>query len=172
MMKLTLALLMLSWIALLAGCQTPPPPPVAVAGIDNSQSDGPLTLTLKTAVRNIACGGTLGVNVTISNTDKKESVSVTATTGAPVYVRLYRKTAVGWEVVHRYPENAAQIVTNWTLGPLESRSFPLNLKVERDWPTNEPLRLEVVVNGRPKLTAIGYITAFADKAQCNQATAK
>lgn len=166
MKYLTLAVLMLSWIALLAGCQAPKPPPVAVAGIDNSQSDGPLTATLTTAARNVACGDTLGVTVTIRNTDKKLPASVTATSGAPVYVRLYRKTAAGWEVVHRYPENATQIVTTWTLGPLESRSFPLNLKVERDWPTNETLRLEATVNGQPKLTTNGYITAFADKAQC------
>jgi hypothetical protein len=165
MMKLTLAMLMLSWIAVLAGCQTPKPP-VANPGIDNSQSEGPLTVTLKTAVRNVVRGDTMGVTVVVRNTDKKESVPATATTGAPVYVKLYRKTAVGWEEVHRYPENVTQIVTTWTLGPLESRSFPMNLKVEPDWPTNEPLRLEVVVNGRPKLTTSGYITAFADKAQC------
>lgn len=167
MMKLTLAMFMLSWVAMLAGCEAPKPPPAACPGIDNSGCDGPLTVTLKTAQRNVVRGDTLCVNVVISNTDKKECVAITATTGAPVYVKLYRKTAVGWEEVHRYPENAAQIVTTWTLGPLESRSFPMNLKVEPDWPTNEPLRLEVVVNGRPKLTAGGFITAFADKCQCN-----
>lgn len=81
-----------------------------------------------------------------NKTDKP--MTIHAISGSPVYVRLWRRTAVGWETFKRYPEAVVMVMKSWTLEPGQTRTFPMQLVVDRTWPTSEPLRLTGELNGR------------------------
>jgi len=164
----TLVLLMAIGVALaLAGCPKPAEP--IEQGIAAKVSKGDLALELRVPRRNVVRGQTVPVTVTASNLGKEE-MTVEATSGALVYVRLWRRTALGWEQVKRLPETAAMVIQHWALPPGQSKAFELNLTVSPDWPTGEPLRITTELNGRPEVRAGGVIQVFLTQEECDRAT--
>jgi len=57
------------------------------------------------------------------------------------------------------------VASPWALKAGQSRKFVMNLPVEADWPTEEPLKLTVELNGRADVVVGGLIKVFADKAE-------
>jgi hypothetical protein len=128
-----------------AGCRTElapanPGPDAAVA------ANKGLELILELPGRNFTAGQTMAVTVTARNVG--DSPIVMQTTGAPVYIRVYRHTTIGWDEVKRYPQNEIMVAGKWTLEPISQRVFNMNIPVEADWPTGEPLRIAAQLNGR------------------------
>lgn len=110
------------------------------------KTDG-LEVSLDVPKRNFKPGETFRVKLTARNTTK-DPMRILATTGAPVYVRIWRHTGLGWEEVKRYPRAATMVMSPWTLEPHSVRSFVMQLTVEPDWPTAEALRITAELNGR------------------------
>ncbi len=116
---------------------------------------------------NFAKGGGLGVSLELPNWQftqgEKIKIVVTAknltshplkietSSGAPVIVRLSRHTVIGWEELLRYPKASIMVMNRWTLGPKETKRFPMLLKVEPDWPVGELLRMTGELNGRSEV---------------------
>ena len=61
-----------------------------------------------------------------------------------------------WEEVKRYPQAETTTMNPWTLEANSHRTFEMQLTVQPDWPTGEPLRMTAELNGRkdvsPSLT--------------------
>lgn len=165
MRNVTLLLLMLSLAA--AGCflrKAEPPP----QGIVAEQTEDGLKVELRVPQRDLVRGQTVPVTVIASNLTGKEIV-VPASSGALVYVSIWRSTATGWEQVKRYPETAAELASPWRLAGKSSHTFPVNLPVAPDWPTGEPLRITAELNGRPGIAPGGIIEVFLTEIQRDRA---
>lgn len=89
------------------------------------------------------------VTVTARNKTAKP-MTIEATSGAPLFVRIWRHTGIGWDEVKRYPQATTMVMKSWTLAPGAERTFRLLLPIEPDWPTSEPLRVTCELNGRPE----------------------
>lgn len=118
------------------------------AATNLAESDG-IAVIIETPKRSFSPGEQFDVKVVVGNIGD-EPQTLVATSSAPVYLRLMRHYAFGWEEIKRYPETAAKVVNRWTLQPGQSREFILRLKVEPDWPRDELLRLAVELNGFPQ----------------------
>lgn len=124
-----------------------------------AQAEG-LLVGLEIPKTSILRGETVTVGVVAVNlTDKP--IAIHATTGAPVHLSVWRSTGIGWEMVKRYPRAATMVMTTWTLAPRAQRRFEMNLTVEPDWPTHEPLRLTAELNGRDDVVAAAPITVVS-----------
>lgn len=154
--------LILSLASLLASCAAPPVAPVARANIGVANDGGPLVVTLeipKTALR----GGEQFTAVVTAKNMSKLPVVINARTGAPAYIGLWRQTSLYSEEIKRYPEFATMVASTWTLAAGASRSFPLRLTVEPDWPRGEALRLAGYIDGRADLVATVNIRVSSEE---------
>ena len=133
--------------AVLAGCQGAP---LAMKGEHNTVSAGDIAVSLEVPKRFYNVGEKFQAVVYVQNkTDRP--VTISADSGAPVFVRLSHHTNVGEVQLKQYPQFSLIFVRVWTLNPHEIRSFPLELTVEPDWPSGELIRLSGEVNGRPEI---------------------
>jgi hypothetical protein len=103
----------------------------------------------------LAVGERLDVMVAVRNRTSRP-MEIVADTGALVYLRLWRFDGLNWVEVRRYPQAATMVVTAWQLPAGGHRAWRLDLPVEPDWPSFEPLRLSAELNGRPD--AVAYAT--------------
>ena len=115
-------------------------------GSDSAEATG-LTVRIEAPKTTFLTGEEFKAVVVARNTTHKP-MRIDATTGAPVYLRIWRHTGLGWEQVKRYPQVATMVMNPWTLEPRSERRFELHLVVEPDWPTNEALLLTAELNGR------------------------
>ncbi len=131
---------------------------VAVGCRSNSsgvaQVDG-LRLKIELPKSKLVRGESFKLAVTATNRTFKP-IHIEANTGTPVYVRVWSKEPVGWEQVRRYPQATTMVMSPWTIQARKTRRFEMQLTVEPDWPTCEPIRLTAELNGRdglrPELT--------------------
>lgn len=133
-----------------------------------AKADDGLVVTAGVPQRNYVRGDTVTVAVTARNTSGRY-LAIPADSGAPVYATLWRRTAVGWEQVKRYPQTAVMVAAPWKLRGGKTYKCALNLPVEPDWPTGEPLKLTVELNGRDDVVAGGLIQVFATRADYDKA---
>lgn len=115
-------------------------------GSDSAEAAG-LMVRIQAPKTTFLTGEEFKVVVVARNTTHKP-MRIDATTGAPVYLRIWRHTGLGWQQVRRYPQVATMVMNPWTLKPRSERRFELNLVVEPDWPTNEALLLTAELNAR------------------------
>jgi len=137
-------------------------------GLTVSAAKGGLFLEMSLPERQYALGDTIPVTVVAVNESKEEMV-LKATSGALMYLTLWRHTPVGWEQLKRFPETAVMIPSPWKLPPGGSNKFPVNLEVTPDWPKSEQLKLTAELNGRPDLKAEGLIEVFASRKDFDRA---
>jgi len=149
-MRMTCLPLTFLTFAALVGCQ--PAAPVTDLNANTVQRSG-LAVTLKLDRRSFVAGQTVRVALAARNVTQAR-IPIDATSGTPVFVRLWRNAGLGWEVVRTYPQSALMIASPWTLPPGAVRTFELRLPVEPDWPTGELLRLTGELNGRPDAQAV------------------
>jgi len=164
MMKKVVSISSIFLLFFAIGCAPSKPTKVVVNDLLWKARSNGLILKVRINRRYCVRGQTIRLTITAINTSKKD-VHIPADTGALVYAKLWRHTATGWELVKRYPQSMVMVASPWILKAGQSRKFVLNLPVESDWPTEEPLRLTVELNGRPDLVAKGLIKVFADKAE-------
>jgi hypothetical protein len=131
----------------LVGCE-PAEPKTQSDRINAAEVDG-LEVTLEVPRKQYSPGEKMNLTVVARNTTERD-MRIEANTGAPVYVRVWRHTGLGWTQVHRYPEMTTMVMNPWTLDAESRRTFPMNITVEPDWPTGERLRLTAELNGRAK----------------------
>jgi hypothetical protein len=119
----------------------PQPSPTAA-----TDSDETLQLSIDLPGTTFAPGETFTAEVTATNVSG-QTVTIEANTSAKFHLRVWQNKTIGWEVVKKYPEVAAMVITPWKLRSGESVSFRPKVTVEPDWPTYEPLRLSATLNG-------------------------
>lgn len=119
---------------------------IDIRPINTAEIDG-LAVSLEAPKRTFDPGETFTVTVIAQNRTER-AMRIVATSGALVYVRIWRHTGLGWEEVKRYPQAATTALTPWTLKSNSARGFALQLTAQPDWPTGEPLRLTGELNGR------------------------
>lgn len=153
-MKITAPLLTCLLAAALAGC-----PPQAGSGrpglspvASASAVSGGLSVGVVIPARNLAVGDEFQVKVIAENV-AGGTIDIKAPSSTPIIVKLWRHTGVGWEEVNRYPRNDMMVMKIWSLAPRGRRTFSLRLRVGRDWPTGELLRITGELNGRPDAVA-------------------
>jgi hypothetical protein len=144
-------------------------PSAATQPVRFNQTKEGLSLDLMVPQRNLVRGDKVEMTVVAKNVSDKPA-TVTANSGAPVFIRIYRKAGNAWEQVAQYPQTAAMVKHTWTLAPQEVRKFPMTIPVSPEWPVNEPLQITAELNGRPDLCPTGIIRVFLTRAQCNRAS--
>jgi len=120
------------------------------------EGDG-LSVAIKLPRRDLTVGEKLHVSVTATNTSDKP-ITIHAPTGAPVLVRVLRRTLLGEEEVKYYPRSATGNILSWTLPPGVSRPFTLIIPVEPDWPAEEVLYVSAELNGHPEIAPALFVT--------------
>lgn len=118
-----------------------------------------LTVELELPKYSFYRGEAIPLRVTAIN-DSGADMVIQAATGALAQVTLHRRVIDVWEQIKTYPDSAMIEVRGWSLKAGESRTFPLNIVVAPDWPTNEPLRLVGQINGRPDVRPGAVIDIF------------
>ena len=146
-MKLAVSLTFLAACLTCAGC---PRKQIDLTEQNFVESDG-LAVGIELPKREFLTGEVFETTVYAVN-KTREPIAIEATTGAQVYLRIWRKTVVGWDEVKRYPQAAVLVMTPWQVAPRETRRFTMRLTVEPDWPTHEPLRITAELNGRPAIS--------------------
>ncbi len=162
MKRIAIAFLVIGLVSA-AGCQSKPD-----EILWRAQADDGLVVTAGVPHRNYVRGGTVTVSVVVRNISA-DDIAIGADSGALVYATLWRKTTIGWEQVKRYPQSAVMVASPWKLAAGKTYKCPLNLPIEPDWPTGEPLRLTVELNGRDDLAPGGLIQVFATQADYDEA---
>lgn len=144
-------------VLLLAGCTLFEPRPeieAPIGPVSSDSADG-LTVQLEVAGDQLTTGERFDVKVTAINLSNAP-ITIPSRSGALVYVRLFRHTGLYWQEVKRYPQAETTIMSPWTLQANSRRTFEMQLTVEPDWPTGEPLLMTAELNGRkdvaPSLT--------------------
>lgn len=137
-------LLLLLGVGILSGC--PAPPDRTGPAVNTVERDG-LEVSLSVPKRTFRVGESFRATVTARNTTG-DPIHIVARSGAKVHIRVQRHGEFGWEEVLEYPQAAVMMINPWTLPGRKAETFTLNLKVEPNWPTGEPLRLVAVLNGR------------------------
>ena len=145
MKKVVLCLTVL-FLSFAAGCE--PKEPNLMCSI--AQADG-LRVSMDIPKRHFAPGENFDLTIKATNMTK-EPILITAPTAAPVYVRLWRNTSVGWERIKSFPQTENIIVKEWTLAPRETREFKMVLSAQPDWPQDEMLKLSAEINGKNKIS--------------------
>lgn len=160
--------------ALLSGC--PPEPtrpttqPVQATSVPTtSPAKEDAVVRLELPGRHFAVGDQFKIRLIVSN-PSRGTIKIPAGPGAPIKVRIWRYTSMGWDEIKIYPQAAELTTLTWQLAPGATRSFEMLLTVEPDWPTQDPVAVVAELNGRPDLQAMGIIkvtsaptTAEADK---------
>jgi len=129
--------------ALAAGCQGQKPIPVA----SNTRELAGLAVSLELPKRQFVQGEQFNVVITARNMTKRP-IQIVAQSGAAVHVSIRRHNGLSWQEVKRYPQAALMVMRPWTLDAGVERSFMMQLTVEPDWPTDEPLQITGQLNGR------------------------
>ena len=133
-------------VAALAGCEKPAQF-APLPSISNSATADGLMVALALPKRTFAIGETTQATVIVRNLTKNP-IEIPANSSAPYFLRVYRMTTVGWEVVKQYPQSALMVMSPWTIAPQSEKRYTPNLPVEPDWPTGS-VRVDVELNGRP-----------------------
>ncbi len=134
----------------------------------HAQADDGLVVAAGVPHRNYVRGQTVTIVVAVRNTSGGDMI-IPADSGALVYATLWRRTAIGFEQVKRYPQTAVMVAAPWKLISGKTYKCTLNLPVEPDWPTGEPLKLTIELNGRNDLAPGGLIQVFATQADYDKA---
>ena len=163
MVKKIAIMLLVAGLVSAAGCQSKPD-----EILWRAQADDGLVVTAGVPQRNYIRGGTVAVSVAVRNVSG-DDIAIGADSGALVYATLWRKTTIGWEQVKRYPQSAVMVAAPWKLRAGKTYKCTLNLPVEPDWPTGEPLKLTVELNGRSDLAPGGLIQVFATQTDYDKA---
>lgn len=132
------------------------------------QADDGLVVTASIPRRSYVRGDTVDIHIDVRNTSGR-AIAIPADSGALVYATLWRRTTIGFEQVKRYPQTAVMVAAPWNLRSGKSYKCTLRLPVEPDWPTSEPLKLTVELNGRDDVVAGGYVQVFATQADYDKA---
>ncbi len=166
MRTLTIVLSLSPLLLAAAGCR---PAEVLEPGftVQAVAEDG-LVLTMSVPERHYAVGDVVPVRLVARNEGKKDLV-IRADSGALVSVTLSRFTAVGWEVIKRFPATAVMVVKSWKLPAGGSHTFRMDLEVSPDWPTGEWVKLSGALNGRPEVEAEGLIEIHPTRAERDRA---
>jgi hypothetical protein len=134
----------------MAGCEpevskpaTAPMPDLTAATVSNNG----LALTVDLDQTTFISGQQFTVKIGVVNSSDKPLV-IDAGYAAPYVISIQQKITKGWEVVNRYPQVTQGLMRAWTLPAGKSADFQPILIVEPSWPSHEPLRLEVKLNGR------------------------
>jgi len=106
-----------------------------------------LSVGLEIPTSSFVVGESFEIAVTAENKTLKP-ITIRPDSGARVYVRVWRNTGITWRQVKRYPPTAVVVMRSWQLPPGGRRRFAMELTVEPDWPTGEPLKLTAELNGR------------------------
>jgi hypothetical protein len=139
------------------------------SGLTNTATKDGLSVRLELPMRNLYWGQSVTATVVATNTSGR-AITVQRPTQAPVLVKVWRHTVAGLEEVKRLPAASVMVAGTWKLEPGASRTFTLELPVERDWPTGEPLRITAELNGRPDVMAGGVIQVFSTQKECQRAS--
>ncbi len=156
--------------ALLSGCPPEPTRPTTQPGLPaTSTAEEHAAVRLELPGRHFAVGDQFKIRLTVSNPSSR-TIKIPAGPGAPIKVRIWRHTGMGWDEIKIYPQAAELTTRAWQLAPGAKRSFEMLLTVEPDWPTQDPVAVVAELNGRPDLQALRIIkvtsaptTAEADK---------
>ena len=127
------------------------PEDIEAGGPANTVRAEGLSLRLSLPRREFVTGQAIPVTLRVRNVTD-EPITIVASTSSPYYIRVWRYTSVGWELLKQYPRAALMVMSPWTLAADGERVFEFSVPVEPDWPTNEPLRLTAMLNGREALT--------------------
>lgn len=125
----------------------------------HSASNRGLTVELELPKYSFYRGEAIDLKVVARNESDGDMV-IQAASGALAQVTLHRRAIDIWEQIKTYPDSAMVVSRGWTLKRGESRTFPLNIVVAPDWPTNEALRLVGEINGRPDVKPAAAIDIF------------
>lgn len=117
--------------------------------ISNSVKGKGLNVSIRLAKRGWKAGETMALEVRAVNTTGSP-VEIHSPTGAPVLVRIMRRSMMSYEQVRVYPGSATANILNWTLPAHGTRTFKLMVPVEPDWPVAEVLYVSAELNGYPK----------------------
>ena len=137
-------------LALLAGCAGPSSP-VAPRHGGVARADG-LELSVALSSASVKVGDKITVTVTARNVSDNP-ITIHADSSAAIWVRVWRETPMGWDVVRTYPRSVAKVQSSVTIAPGEAKPFAMTLPVEPEWPTNERIRISGELNGN-KLQAL------------------
>ena len=142
---------------LLASCRAPqettaPMPTTALVAAPLRGAKDGLTIALEMPGRRFTVGQSFNVRLIAHNAGNR-TIRIPAGPGAPMKVRIWRHTDMGWDEIKIYPRAAQLTTVPWQLAPGAKRSFPMLLTVEPDWPTHDTLALVAELNGRPDLQA-------------------
>ncbi|HAU38714.1 MAG TPA: hypothetical protein DCX07_13485 [Phycisphaerales bacterium] len=142
-MRKTLTVAIVTLAALAGGCK---PKEMTSRAINTMTADG-LEVSIELPKRDFRSGESFNVIVTARNISGGP-LAIEASSAAPVWLRLHRHGAIGYDEIRRYPEAVAMVLSTWTLAPKQARTFTYRLTVEPDWPRHELLHLTAEVNGR------------------------
>ena len=132
-------------LALMAGCAAPVAPTVVPRHGGTAQADG-LELSVALSAASVKAGDKITVTVTARNVSDSP-ITIHADNSAPIWVRVWHETPMGWDVVRTYPRSVAKVQSSVKLAPGEARPFTMTLPVEPEWPTNERIRISGELNG-------------------------
>jgi len=108
-----------------------------------------LDVSIRLPKRQWKTGETMVLEVKAVNTTGSP-VEIHSPTGAPVLVRIMRRSRMSYEQVRVYPGSATANILNWTLPAGGERTFKLMVPVEPDWPVAEVLYVSAELNGYPR----------------------
>ncbi len=108
-----------------------------------------LDVSISLPKRDWKIGETMTMEVTAVNTTGSP-VEIHSPTGAPVLVRIMKRSMMSYEQVRVYPGSATANILNWTLPARGTRKFKLMIPVDPDWPVAEVLYVSAELNGYPK----------------------
>lgn len=147
-MKTTLICLVCASLMMIVGCQ---PNEEIISGsqaISNTVKGKGLDVSIRLPKRSWKTGETMALEVIAVNTTVSP-VEIHSPTGAPVLVRILKRSGMSYEQVHVYPGSATANILNWTLPARGTRSFKLMVPIEPDWPVAEVLYISAELNGYP-----------------------
>lgn len=130
--------------------------------VENVASNDGLSVAIKLPRRHLRIGEDLRVTVTATNGTGK-AITLDSPTGAPVLIRVIRKTMLAGEDIRFYPRSATPNIHSWTLPAGESRTFEPIVPVEPDWPVAEILYISAELNGYPKVAPAVHVTVEMPK---------
>ncbi len=145
------SLVCLVFVSLLTvGCQLPNENGLANSqAIANTVNSKGLSVSIRLPKRSWKTGETMAIEIQAVNTSGSP-VEICSPTGAPVFVRIMKRSKTSYEQVHVYPGSATANILNWTLPARDTRTFKLMVPIEPDWPVAEMLYVSAELNGYPK----------------------
>ena len=120
------------------------------------RSDG-LVVELSLPKVVLTVGERVQATVTAMNESSKP-ITIRAESGAPAYLRVWRKAGWAWDQVRRYPQWDLVQMNAWQLAPHSRRQFVISVVVEPDWPVLEQAKITGELNGRADVQAGVVVT--------------